>query len=187
MERAPAVQMRRSRREPQSSDQGEDLGSLDQVKSHCKKTTVRKELARANVSPKGNQSTKGEFNFFSIPPQALNVVPSPLVGLEEVHHQVHKVQHNPGGVLVTAALPRGLALLAGMLLHEVGHRAHLAIRRTGDDKDPVHDLGKIANIQVQGGKTLTKSILQVAQGKTDISATPFILNFLIGLLVNISS
>ena len=38
--------------------------------------------------------------------------------------------------------------------------------------------GKIANIQVQGGKTLTKSILQVAQGKTDISATPFILNFL---------
>lgn len=38
--------------------------------------------------------------------------------------------------------------------------------------------GKIATIQVQGGKTLTKSMLQVAQGKTDISAAPFILNFL---------
>ena len=38
--------------------------------------------------------------------------------------------------------------------------------------------GKIATIQVQIGKTLTKSIQQVAEGKTDISASPFILNFL---------
>ncbi|MGB0630649.1 MAG: TAXI family TRAP transporter solute-binding subunit [Alphaproteobacteria bacterium] len=38
--------------------------------------------------------------------------------------------------------------------------------------------GKIATIQVQVGKTLTKSILQVAQGKTDIAASPFTLNFL---------
>jgi TRAP-type uncharacterized transport system substrate-binding protein len=37
---------------------------------------------------------------------------------------------------------------------------------------------KIASIQTQGGKTLTKSILQVAQGKTDIAATPMILQFL---------
>lgn len=39
--------------------------------------------------------------------------------------------------------------------------------------------GKIATIQVQGGKTLTKSIVQVAEGKTDISASPFVLNFLL--------
>ncbi len=38
--------------------------------------------------------------------------------------------------------------------------------------------GKIAVIQEQTGKTLTKSILQVAQGKTDIAASPLILNFL---------
>lgn len=38
--------------------------------------------------------------------------------------------------------------------------------------------GSIATIQVQVGKTLTKSMLQVAQGKTDIAASPFILGFL---------
>lgn len=38
---------------------------------------------------------------------------------------------------------------------------------------------KIATIQVSGGKTLTKSMLQVAQGKTDISAMPFVLHFLL--------
>ena len=36
----------------------------------------------------------------------------------------------------------------------------------------------IATIQVQAGKTLTKSVLQVAQGKTDIAASPFVLRFL---------
>lgn len=38
---------------------------------------------------------------------------------------------------------------------------------------------KIATIQVSNGKTLTKSMLQVAQGKTDISAMPFVLHFLL--------
>ncbi len=38
--------------------------------------------------------------------------------------------------------------------------------------------GKIATIQVQLGKTLTKSVLEVAEGKTDIAAGPFILTFL---------
>jgi TRAP-type uncharacterized transport system substrate-binding protein len=37
----------------------------------------------------------------------------------------------------------------------------------------------IATIQVQVGQTLTKTVQQVAEGKTDISATPFILNFLL--------
>ena len=37
---------------------------------------------------------------------------------------------------------------------------------------------KIATIQAQAGKILSKSILQVAQGKTDLSANPFILQFL---------
>jgi len=36
----------------------------------------------------------------------------------------------------------------------------------------------IATIQVQVGQVLTKTIVQVAKGETDISATPFILNFL---------
>ena len=37
---------------------------------------------------------------------------------------------------------------------------------------------KIATIQTSCGKTLTKTMLQVAEGKADISASPFILNFL---------
>ena len=36
----------------------------------------------------------------------------------------------------------------------------------------------IATIQVQTGQVLTKTLVQVAKGETDISATPFILNFL---------
>lgn len=42
----------------------------------------------------------------------------------------------------------------------------------------VASANKVAVIQAQSGKTLTKSILQVAQGKTDIAASPLILNFL---------
>ena len=38
--------------------------------------------------------------------------------------------------------------------------------------------GKIATIQIQGGKTLTRSIQQVAEGKTDIAAMPITLHFL---------
>ena len=38
--------------------------------------------------------------------------------------------------------------------------------------------GNIATIQVQVGQVLTKTMVQVAQGKTDLSAAPFILNFL---------
>ena len=37
---------------------------------------------------------------------------------------------------------------------------------------------KIATVQAQAGKILSKSILQVAQGKTDLAANPFILQFL---------
>ena len=37
---------------------------------------------------------------------------------------------------------------------------------------------KIATIQAQAGKVLAKSILQVAQGKTDLAANPFVLQFL---------
>lgn len=37
---------------------------------------------------------------------------------------------------------------------------------------------KIATIQVQAGQVLTKTMVQVAQGKTDITASAFILNFL---------
>ena len=37
---------------------------------------------------------------------------------------------------------------------------------------------KIATIQAQNGKVLVKSIQQVAEGKTDIAASPFVLQFL---------
>ena len=37
---------------------------------------------------------------------------------------------------------------------------------------------KVATIQTSCGKTLTKTMQQVAEGKADISASPFILNFL---------
>ena len=37
---------------------------------------------------------------------------------------------------------------------------------------------KVATIQVQGGQVLTKTMVQVAQGKNDITASAFILNFL---------
>lgn len=39
--------------------------------------------------------------------------------------------------------------------------------------------GGIANIQVATGQTLTNSVQNLAEGKTDISATPFILPFLL--------
>ncbi len=38
--------------------------------------------------------------------------------------------------------------------------------------------GGIATIQAQGGKTLTRSVQQVAEGKTNIVSMPFILHFL---------
>jgi len=38
--------------------------------------------------------------------------------------------------------------------------------------------GNIATIQVQGGKTLTRTLRELAEGKIDISAAPFVLNFL---------
>jgi len=38
----------------------------------------------------------------------------------------------------------------------------------------------IATIQVQGGKTLTRTLRELAEGKIDISAAPFVLHFLMG-------
>ncbi len=40
--------------------------------------------------------------------------------------------------------------------------------------------GKIATIQVQGGKTLTRTLRELAEGKIDISASPFVLHFMMG-------
>lgn len=39
----------------------------------------------------------------------------------------------------------------------------------------------IANLQVQGGQTLTNTVINVAEGKTDIGSTPLILPFLLKL------
>ncbi len=56
-----------------------------------------------------------------------------------------------------------------------GNSPHLSIVHLGDA------LGKegVANLQVQEGQTLTNSIVNVAEGKTDVAAMPMILHFLL--------
>ena len=56
-----------------------------------------------------------------------------------------------------------------------GNSPHLSITHIADV------LGKegIANLQVQEGQTLTNSVLNVAEGKTDIAPAPLILHFLL--------
>ena len=52
---------------------------------------------------------------------------------------------------------------------------HLTISHLAD----VAGQAGIANLQVQAGQTLTNSVLNVAEGKTDIAAAPIILTFLL--------
>ena len=52
---------------------------------------------------------------------------------------------------------------------------HLTISHLAD----VAGQAGIANLQVQEGQTLTNSVLNVAEGKTDIAAAPIILTFLL--------
>lgn len=56
-----------------------------------------------------------------------------------------------------------------------GGSPHLSIIHMAD----IAGQAKIANLQVQEGQTLTNSILNVAQGKTDIAPAPIILTFLL--------
>lgn len=87
---------------------------------------------------------------------------------------------------MTKFLPLGLAVLlvAGTaqaqnitLTHEAGS-AGGASDISAKNLAEIASANNIATIQVQSGKTLTKSVLQVAQGKTDIAAAPFVLRFL---------
>jgi TRAP-type uncharacterized transport system substrate-binding protein len=75
-----------------------------------------------------------------------------------------------------AAAPAGFA--AENLTAETagpGNSPHLSILHLAD----ILAQDDIANLQVQEGQTLTNSILNVAEGKTDISAAPIILHFLL--------
>ena len=56
-----------------------------------------------------------------------------------------------------------------------GGSPHLSIIHMAD----IAGHAKIANLQVQEGQTLTNSVLNVAQGKTDIAPAPIILTFLL--------
>lgn len=58
-----------------------------------------------------------------------------------------------------------------------GNSPHLTILHLAD----VASEAGIANLQVQEGQTLTNSVVNVAEGRTDISAAPIILPFLLGL------
>ncbi len=56
-----------------------------------------------------------------------------------------------------------------------GNSPHLSIIHMAD----IAGQAGIANLQVQEGQTLTNSVLNVAQGKTDIAPAPIILTFLL--------
>ncbi|MGG7564553.1 TAXI family TRAP transporter solute-binding subunit [Rhodovulum sp. DZ06] len=56
-----------------------------------------------------------------------------------------------------------------------GNSPHVAVLHLAE----VASEAGVANLQVQEGQTLTKSVLNVAEGRTDISAMPLILGFLL--------
>ena len=82
-----------------------------------------------------------------------------------------------------AAIAAASMLVAGQTVAQVNLSAETA-SPTGVPGNTVLALGEVAakegvaNIQIAGGQTLTNSIQNVAEGKTDISASPFILPFL---------
>lgn len=91
-----------------------------------------------------------------------NLFKSPVIAVAAIAFTMAGANARMPTLTMEAAQPGGSTDVASKNLAEVAAR------------------GKIATIQVQIGKTLTKSIQQVAEGKTDISATAFILNFLMG-------
>ncbi|OWU80700.1 TAXI family TRAP transporter solute-binding subunit [Phaeobacter sp. 22II1-1F12B] len=87
-------------------------------------------------------------------------------------------------------LTRGLAALglSGMLAVSAAHaQSNLTAETSSPGNSPhasilhlaeVASAAGIADLQVQDGQTLTNSVLNVAEGRTDISAMPLILGFL---------
>ena len=79
--------------------------------------------------------------------------------------------------LMSAALPVAGWAAGPTLTHEfaqAGGGGDLSSRHLAE----VASARKIATIQVQGGKTLTRSVQQVAERKTDITSMPLVLSFL---------
>lgn len=80
--------------------------------------------------------------------------------------------------LAVAALTAGSATAQENLSAETsspGNSPHVSILHLAD----IANEAGIASLQVQEGQTLTNSILNVAEGRTDISALPLILAFLL--------
>ena len=77
----------------------------------------------------------------------------------------------------------GFALLSSAVNAQVNLTAETASPGGATHLSPAHmteiaGTKGIANIQLADGQTLTNSIQNVAEGKTDIAATPYILPFL---------
>lgn len=81
-------------------------------------------------------------------------------------------------IVAATALSAGFASAQANLTAETanpGGSVHLGISHLGE----VAAARGIANIQLTDGQTLTNSVQNVAEGKTDIAATPYILPFLL--------
>ena len=81
--------------------------------------------------------------------------------------------------LAAALLAAGTAQAQNITLTQEAGSAGGASDISAKNLAEIAAANNIATIQVQAGKTLTKSVLQVAQGKTDIAASPFVLPFLL--------
>ena len=84
----------------------------------------------------------------------------------------------------------GFALLSSAVNAQVNLTAETASPGGATHLSPAHmteiaGTKGIANIQLADGQTLTNSIQNVAEGKTDIAATPYILPYLFRYLPNL--
>ena len=82
-----------------------------------------------------------------------------------------------GGLTLAATLAAGSAFAQANLTAETaspGGSIHLSLAHLTE----VAAAAGIANIQLADGQTLTNSVQNVAEGKTDIAGTPYILPFL---------
>ena len=83
-----------------------------------------------------------------------------------------------GSALVAALCLAGTTQAQNITLTHTAGSAGGASDIAGKHLAEIAAAGNIATIQAQTGKTLTKTMLDVANDKIDISASPFVLNFL---------
>ncbi|MEM6896973.1 MAG: C4-dicarboxylate ABC transporter substrate-binding protein, partial [Pseudomonadota bacterium] len=88
------------------------------------------------------------------------------------------MKHFACALVAAALMPMGLAHAQSVLTAETASPGGVAHLSTIGLAEAASKAGA-ANIQVSDGQTLTNTIVNVAEGKTDISAAPFILPFLL--------